>query len=384
MTADLTIRWQSFRVAVHGRVRTAARLQWAGRRSTMKDVGPLVVRVRPFPGTATEGAFVIAGGEGASCPALPGERFLVPGAANEFPFYVLLDEAEGGRVGFDVQVVPTWEEASAVVHAVVDLADAWPHAPDDLAVEVATLRRLAGTGGHQGERRAYRRLAMEVLARSAHTEIEALRADLHNPDVADAMDADLRPLCYAADILAIAVLADAGQVAEVHRRLKDLPRSVRTDPDVAQLLDVARAADPLPHQKKLLGAVIAARESGELEEALELVRHIGSSSPLYPEARGLHLETAADLIEGALRRGAIDVARDLVRREGKLFEDELGPADPWWRAIRTAAGIERADAPHDVPYAEDADVVDLDEDDLEDARPGLIDRVRTWLRIRRS
>ncbi|GMV41743.1 MAG: hypothetical protein AMXMBFR64_34590 [Myxococcales bacterium] len=383
MTSELTIRWQSFQVAVHGRGRVAARLEWVGRRSAVKDLGPLVIRVRPFPGTAVEGAFVVAGGEGAACPALPGDRYLVPPPASGFPFYVLLEDPAGGRVGFDVQVVPTWEEAAAVVHAVVDLADAWPNAPEDLAPEVATLRRLAGTGGHQGERRAYRRLAMEVLARSAHPEIEALRADLHSPEVADAMEADLGALCYAADIMAIAVLADAGQVAEVHRRLKDLPRSVRTDADVAQLMDVARAADPLPHQQKLLGAVVAARESGELEEALALVRHIGPSSPLYAEARGLHLETAADLIEGALRRGAIDAARELIRQEGRLFEEELGTGDPWWRSIRRAAGIERSDAAPDVPYAEVAEVIDLDEDDVESDRPGLIQKVRTWLRLRR-
>lgn len=386
MTTELTIRWQSFHVAVHGRPRLAARLEWAARRSILKEAGPLVVRLLPFPGVALAGAFVVAGPEGAACPPLPGDRFLVPPPANEFPFYVLFEERGEGRVGFDVQVTPTWEEAQSVLHAVVDLGDAWPNAPDDLEVEVGTLRRLAGTGGHQGERRGYRRAAMEVLARTEHPEIEALRADLHNPDVADAMDADLRPLCYAGDILSIAVLADAGQVAEVNRRLKELPRSVRADADVACLLDIARAADPLPHQQKLLAAVVAARESGELEEALELVRQIGPSSPLYPEARGLHLETAADLIEGALKRGALDVARELIRREGKLFEDELGTEDPWWASIRRAAGLERT-GPRlkqrpDVPYAEEADVVELDDDDLH-PRPGLMERVRTWFRARR-
>lgn len=387
MSTDLTIRWQSFHVAVHGRPRVAARLEWAARRSILKEVGPLVVRVRPFPGVAVVGAFVVAGNEGAVCPMLPGDRFLVPSPANEYPFYVLLEELGEGRIGFDVQVTPTWEETSAVLHAVVDLADAWPNAPDDLEGEIGTLRRLAGTGGHQGERRGYRRAAMEVLARTAHPDIDGLRADLHNPDVAEGMDVDLRPLCYAVDILAIAVLADAGQVAEVNRRLKDLPRPVRMDADVACLLEIARAADPLPHQQKLLAAVIAARESGELEEALELVRQIGPSSPLYPDARGLHLETAADLIEGALKRGASDVARELIRLEGKLFEDELGPTDPWWVSIRRAAGLERSgprlNQKGDVPYAEEAEVLDLDDEDLMPERTGLLQKVRTWLRVRR-
>ena len=383
MTAELTIRWQSFHVTVHGRERTVARLEWAARPPVIRAAGPLLVRALPFPGTAIQGAFVVAGDEGAVCPPLAGDRYLIPPPASESPFYLLLGENEQGRLGLEVHVTPTGNDGAEMLTAVVELGDAWPNAPQDLTSEVATLRRLAGTGGHRAERRGYRRLAMDVLARNEHNEIEALRIDLRQPEVVEAMDADLRPMCCSAEIMGIAMLADAGQVAEVKRLVKDLPRSVRTDPDVAALIDVARAADPLPHQEQLIGAVRAARQAGDLEEALRLVTQIGPGSPLFAEAHALHLETAADLLEGALQRGDVRVARELYRKKGKLFEDEVGPDDPWLRSIRAAAGLERPGPSNpDVPYADDIEVAELSDDDLEAMPSSLWQKMRTWFRYK--
>lgn len=381
MSESGSIHWEAFHVSVFGRERTAVRFLWAERPSSLKGCDAIVLRIRPAGGLSIIGAYIIAGADGVPCPELPEMTYLIPGPATVATFFVLLDRPTGQGHGFEafVSFVRAPKDGAPTEKLLeVDLSEAWPQSPHDLATEVGTLRRLHGTGGTPSARTAYRRRAMEVLAQSSEHRIEEIRTYLRAGGVAESLDPDMQPLCYASEIMELARLADEGNVGEVTAGLSSLPDTLRANADVIALVDHAAEiqANPDDLDRRYVQKALDARKSGKLENALEWAKKVRPGGKYGAEARMVHLESAADLIETALRRQDVLVAKDWLDKEGPAFEAEVGPDDPWLVSIRRAVVMGGRIQVH---REEEIPVADFDEDDADDLPPfTLWSRMRSW------
>lgn len=380
MSESGSIHWEAFHVSVFGRERTAVRFLWAERPSSLKGCDAIVLRIRPAGGLSVIGAYIIAGADGVPCPQLPEVTFLIPGPATVATFFVLLDRPTGQGHGFEAFVSFVRNPKSGAPGEKlleIDLSDAWPQSPHDLATEVGTLRRLHGTGGTPSARAAYRRRTMEVLAQSTELRIEEIRGHLRAQGIAETLTVDMQPLCYATEIMELARLADEGKLADVSAGIDALPEELRTNTDILALLDHAAeiAANPDDLDRRYLQKAQDARTQGRLEKAVEWAKKVRPDGKYANDAKMVFLESAADLIEGALRNNDPITAKDWLEKEGAAFEAEVGADDPWLVSIRKAVisgGKIQTSPQDDVPLA------DFDEED-DDLPPfTLWSRMRSW------
>jgi hypothetical protein len=380
MSGDRSSKWEAFQVPVHGRKRIAIRFSWTDGRRVSNDVGLVLLRlVQPDPSVAL-GAYLVNGTEGVRLPYLRDIGYPIPPEAlHNASLYLLYEESADLEEA--VRTVAEWipvqtEEQAENYRSKIALADAWPKPPEDREEEVATLRRLAGTGGTRSERKAYRRSALRCLAVLEHSRVLDIQAQLKEPSALETLEADMQPLVAALVVFRLAGQASNGNVAAVTKGILDLPRALQTNPDVRVLLDLAREnrTNPEAARRAQIQRMKETLSLGRYGECIKEGSELAREEDVETELLQIYVQAVVGQLDELLHAGDAPSVEELLEREERILENALGSEHGWLASVRS--WLEGQGAAFDVegpPFAE------ILPEDGEDFSLTLWGKMRTWL-----
>jgi len=335
--------------------------------------------VQPDPSVAL-GAYLVNGAEGVRLPYLQEIGYPIPPEAlHNASFYLLFEESADPDES--VRTVAEWIPAHPEEHAEnyrsrIVLADAWPKPPEDREEEVATLRRLAGTGGTRPERKAYRRSVLRCLAVLEHSRVLDVHARLRDPAALEFLENDMQPLVAAVDVFRLAGQASNGNLDAVTKGIRDLPRALQTNPDVRVLLDLAREnrTNPDALRRSQVSRMKETLSLGRFGECMMLGSDLVREEDVDMEVMQTYVQAVVGQLDTLLRAGDAPSVEEILEREEGILENALGPEHGWLASVKT--WLEGQGAAFDAegpPFAENLP------EDGEELSLTLWGKMRTWL-----